>query len=153
MELGENSWSKREDEILSKMAFEGYSATEISHHIKRTRNAIIGRANRTGIKLGRKEGKPKQELKKIYDPLAKVAAPLAQATVTFDVIPKIKKYVNGLSLVDAEKNMCRWIITGDKICGEETHQGSYCQDHRRIVFTQSSARPPSSCSYRLSHGK
>lgn len=57
MKIGPRGWSPAEDTLLAKLAEEGKSASAISRafsadlKLERTRNAIIGRAHRTGINL------------------------------------------------------------------------------------------------------
>jgi hypothetical protein len=47
------SWSKKDDEILKSLARKGDSASVIGMVLKVTRNAVIGRAHRIGVTLGR----------------------------------------------------------------------------------------------------
>ncbi len=47
-------WHPEQDEVMKKLAGEGLSAKAIGERVGRTKNAVIGRAARQGVKLSQK---------------------------------------------------------------------------------------------------
>jgi GcrA cell cycle regulator len=144
-------WTEAEQVRLLELIAEKWSATKIGEKMGKSRNAIIGRCYRTGLKLismaARTSGpyKPRTtrpRLRVISNSLSPVQA-LFQTEAT-NLPPDFSEDM--VSFEDVKEGQCRWPI-GDptsaafRFCGSESmaHQ-SYCPRHCRLAYRKFTAR-------------
>jgi GcrA cell cycle regulator len=162
-------WTAEAVEDLKKLALEGKSASHISAALGvGSRNAVIGKASRIGIKLGRGErgpgtrkpgaGRPRwasASYPRLSDPhhgseVAGVCAPLVKpeegrAACAFGEI-EIGE-MRRVRFEEIREFACRWPL-GDPRSGEFTYCGltpakgqSYCAGHCRMAYRAPQRRP------------
>jgi len=145
-------WTEEEMEALSRMAAEGHTAKAIAEKLGRTRNSVIGRAVRKGVKLLGKTypALVKRVVKK--EPSVKIAriAKAAKAEVKLarpapvrmertqplgDAPPFLM-----IKLQDLKSNQCKWIVEKDfnddyLFCGHPVIKDkSWCAHCHKVVY-------------------
>jgi GcrA cell cycle regulator len=162
-------WTAEAVEDLKKLALEGKSASHISAALGvGSRNAVIGKASRIGIKLCGGMGAPVRgkELHRAPRPKwaparPRVDAPSSRAAVALhSVAPPGADRSTGkifavaeigemrrLRLEDIRDSTCRWPL-GDPRSGDFAYCGlppvggqSYCAGHCQMAYRSSHARP------------
>lgn len=130
------NWPPARVEALRQMIREGRSARQIAHALGGglTRNAVLGKATRLGLKLLTPSCAPKGSAK---------AGPKAQRRLqqrsdkwTAEAVPTVADDGPGVALLDARDGQCRWPVgdgTGLEVCGAEA-KGAYCPGHRARVY-------------------
>ena len=154
------AWTEDEDETLRRMANEGCSASQIGVAIGRSRNSIIGRSHRMGIKLGAgataKPKKPRKPKVRWVDGAIVRPKPTQPVTNKFLEVFKAPPAANeepqggGVEFMALGPNHCRWMI-GDKYCGCQViaYRKPYCAHHAYIAKgAPSAARPRVKASWR-----
>ena len=158
-------WTEEAVEALRQLALEGRSATVIAAAIgAASRNAVIGKANRIGIKLGGGgQASDRTGSAAVERPRPQLRAPSRPAIVARrqsppPALPRVRAKRRAWIFADAkvgemlrvglenvEEANCRWPV-GDPIdadfayCGLQTAEGhSYCAGHCRMAY-----RPPAS---------
>lgn len=153
-------WSAERIQQLRDLAERGYTATQIANQIgASSRNAVIGKANRLGIRIGiprikgrtrpgipaRPPGPRKKVVRKAPDtgtlgPLPapvepeKVEALFEQKVAEINAEPKL------LTLLELPASgACRWPVGDPKteefrFCGADCGGSIYCQAHRRLAY-------------------
>lgn len=119
------AWTDDRIEILRKLWDQGLTASQIAKELGEgvTRNAVIGKAHRLGLKS--RPSPVKSDKKKA------AAKPAAKPTPKKVVAKKSKK----INLLDLTERTCKWPIghPGEEdfhFCGKESIQGHpYCQGH------------------------
>ena len=146
-------WTEAEDDLLRHLTSRNLSAGQIAAQMPsgRTRNAVIGRWQRIGIKVGHKR-KPKSLLvkptpdveKSSLDTLLKRLKERAKSQTKTTKQPLRDGEPNPLmlSLPDLERNMCRFPF-GDVgeddfgFCGHRTLAGRpYCPYHHQVSISK-----------------
>lgn len=135
--------------MLANLVASGASARQIGATMRKTRNAIIGRCKRTGIKLKCKpSGNPRKAnrasiLAKVKRAPVKTRSPLiellpaSKAPAIDPVIPVAPRMV---ALVDLKPGDCRWPVGSPQepdfgFCGHARDgSASYCAHHRSIAY-------------------
>ena len=147
-------WTPDQDDMLAALVESGASARQIGATMGKTRNSIIGRVHRLGLKLKqaanskgertprkpRVPGVPKSQPRKpVSVPhLAFVAAPKVDPSIP--VVPRL------VSLMNLQAHECRWVAEGvgenALFCGHD-RQGtsSWCPHHRARVFVPAMELP------------
>lgn len=142
-------WSEDEMITLSRMASDGHSARAIAEKLGRTRNSVIGRVHRSGIKLLGKTCRPaiKKILKK--ELIIKVAKVIKAQPKPVNFLPAVREKPKPLGsappylmtrLQDLKPNQCRWIVEKDfnddyLYCGHPVVKDqSWCAHCRKVVF-------------------
>ncbi|MGF1606095.1 MAG: GcrA family cell cycle regulator [Rhodothalassiaceae bacterium] len=143
------SWNDERIELLKKLWDQGLSASQIAAELGTgvTRNAVIGKAHRLGLK-------PRPS------PLKTEAKPVIQTKDSQDrpegTKPKRRKrpVAKKVTLLDLTERMCKWPIghPGDPdfhFCGKPCQPGMpYCQEHCGVAYQAQQprrdrrARPP-----------
>lgn len=130
-----NSWPPEELEKLKELLAQGLSARQAAKQIPyKTKNAVIGMANRMGLKFTRRPNAKNVVNIKIVEPVQESPPPVV-------VPPVIRITLRGpIKLHDASPDACRW-IEGDAremiVCGYETAEGtSWCGQHKERVFNK-----------------
>lgn len=139
-----NLWTKDEDEQLRALWSKTLSARQISISIGRTRNAVIGRANRLKLppravsrfskkpKSGRPYFQKSPELRSKQDAFIKdfkrALAVMERASLS-----------SGVSFEDLEPHHCRFIagdpLKGGVYCGQpKKEKSSFCPEHHALCF-------------------
>jgi GcrA cell cycle regulator len=160
-------WTVEAIEILERLALEGRSASAIAAALGApSRNAVIGKANRIGIKLGGggrasvSEGKPvapvgaQSPSVSRSDPVLAGLMPaprrshqrLAERGQTFLAEPEVGE-MRKMKFDEIHNLVCRWPL-GDPRSGEFAYCGlttaggqSYCAGHHRMAYQPPKLRP------------
>ena len=145
------AWTEEENKILRRMAGEGgNSASQIGVVIGRPRNAVIGRAHRQGIKLGKgattRPHKPKPKVRWVDGQIIrpKPTKPIEPYKNAFEppvVAANEEPQSGGVELMSLEPHHCKWPI-GDKFCGCQVigYRKPYCQQHTYVAKGKPSGR-------------
>lgn len=146
-------WSALETDILRTRWKEKVPASLIAEELDRSKNSVIGRANRlklepriSGWPTGRRE-KIKTAIKnREIKIMPKIAEPPMEAAEPVEA----EIYVPGAgkSLLDLEHGECRWPINtparGEKYCfcaeQQATSNPPYCECHLRKAFSEDAYR-------------
>ena len=166
-------WTDEAVEILKKLALEGQSASLIAAALGApTRNAVIGKANRIGIRLNG-DGRASPPVRKPAPRRASSAAiPLpAPAPGTRNPNPRAERNrawafaeaevgeMRRLRFEEASAFACRWPLgepgaADFACCGLPAAPGRpYCAGHCRMAYRVPQARPkPASLERRFGHG-
>lgn len=150
------NWSTEDDAKLKKWFLEGLTASQMSARLAddRSRNAVIGRLSRLGLKRG---GKYQRDNKQA--PAKRVPPRVARQPVLRPVhapepfVPenRIVRPANAkrITVENLEKHHCRF-IHGDPVsdqdwtfCGEEVVPGqAWCSVHHHVAYPPRPPRPP-----------
>lgn len=143
------------DAILSTMAASGSTAAEIAAVLGCTRNAVIGRAHRQGIRfVGRPKpaaaAKPARAKVVTLAKPAKKPAPIVVIARPTAPAPTPIWNGPGVTLMELTHNTCRYplgpkLATATHYCGDKVRDGSvYCAGHHALCYTpREPARPRS----------
>lgn len=143
------SWTKEQDDFLREQ-YRAISAEAIAQRIGKTRNAVIGRANRIGLSKSYGEvfgrGAPHSPYKK--KPRKSQGGHNATGPELFYRKPRAVKVVKmaeadisplngvGVKMWELESRHCRWVVGEPKdltFCGHNKHNGSsYCENHSAL---------------------
>ncbi len=115
-------WTQEKIDLLTKMwCKENFTATKIAEELGFTKNAVIGKVNRLGLKKAttkKQKSPPKQET-------------------------KYGKY----KLAELKQNQCAWPEGGDEddqeitFCGKEVlNKAVYCEEHNQMSFIKSNKK-------------
>ena len=124
------SWTDERIAQLKKCWDKGLSASQIATELGEgvTRNAVIGKAHRLGLKS--RPSPVKTDAKKAKAPAAKKAAPKPKAAAKTD-----SSKVKHITLLELNERICKWPIghPGEEdfhFCGESSEAGHpYCAKH------------------------
>ncbi len=122
------NWTFQEDGKLRQLYDMGYTLREIAEELNRSKNSVIGRANRIGLKPRTRESKrdnfivTKVVVKGIKREPQKAPEPVAV-------------YYGGYTRSFAN---CQWIFDDGKFCCEEPAflSAPYCQCHMDKAYTK-----------------
>jgi len=123
-------WTEERIELLEALWGEGLTTGEIGKRLGVSKNAVVGKAHRLGLK-----GRP--------SPIKRTAQGRQQAAKPAEPEHKIR------SVVDLQANACRWPIgdprePGFHFCGRPALPGKpYCAEHAALAYV-GSAKPTSS---------
>jgi hypothetical protein len=144
MGIVNQSWTLKDKLIVMEMAEKGYTAKEIAHAVKRTRNSVLGFCNRNEIKFNHKvrggkttsarKPKPKPE-RKVVVKVKPVYQPKTQV-----YIPENGEYT---SFHQLQMNNCRAVI-GDAMgentlyCGKLVMKAgcAWCEEHYKLYYAR-----------------
>jgi hypothetical protein len=131
-----NAWTPDEDRLAKEMAEQGRSSREIGKVLGRSRNAILGRFHRLGVKWEGKWAKPKQL---VVDPKAE---PAPSPPAVFN----IADYPPNRPWLERRRGECAFPVTGagaDTVscCARTEGKGAdvYCAQHREVMYVP---KPP-----------
>lgn len=136
-----NNWTKKEEQYLKDNWLGGLTSREIAGNLGKTKNAVIGKAQR--LKLGNKKKKglqgngtrraPVMRKSSIMNGLApyKRSSPIIKGREREEIDQTA--YGEPKPLIDVKENMCRWPV-GDKYCCAKVERGSYCRKHADISY-------------------
>ena len=137
------AWSTADHKKAIKLYTDGYSASQIGVHLGRTRNAVLGHLNRSGVVGQKRVARPT----KPTEPLA--ARPKRTQS---QPMPKVDPNPEGVKLLSTEVwnplpgskpvpiehvTGCRWPINDPRdddfcMCNEpRVDKSSYCASHKR----------------------
>jgi GcrA cell cycle regulator len=141
-------WTAEAVEHLKKLALEGRSASAIAATLgAASRNAVIGKANRIGVRLNGSGGPAASCAKPAHGPQS-IAVPFRKPvsrpwrTAWIDAEPEVGE-MQRVTFEDILEPACRWPLgdprSGDFVyCGLKRAEGhSYCAAHCRMAY-----RPP-----------
>ena len=149
------SWTDEKIDDLKKLWAKGLSTAEIGRELGVSKNAVVGKSHRLGLKP-----RPSPIAGKTAEPAAPGAAPAAAAAAPAKpkaAKPAKPKEVARIGdIIDLGPQMCRWPFNdpGDEdfhFCGRQvTPSKPYCPEHCAVAYvTKSSSRDRSHAS---SHG-
>ena len=126
-----NGWSTDREDRLRALVLDGLTATRIGAKIGVTRNAVIGKIDRLGLRLlgglGRQPGPQKPRKSRARKPKVTTAVILAPPPG------------EGVDILALAAGVCRWpqdTIEGVRYCGGETYpRHVYCPAHHRLAFS------------------
>lgn len=146
------SWTEQEDKVLRAMADQGATSREIGAAMGKTRNAIIGRSHRLGIKLGLKRPpgpKPKPKQPRIRRPVpSKIivapapkpvpASPAPAPDPVVVALPVFSPAPSRVTFMNRRPFQCAFMLgSGYKspICAQPiAHEfTSYCAEHHALT--------------------
>lgn len=156
-------WTPERDAVLRKMVAEGHSGTKIGAHMGVSRNAVIGRVHRLGLRLGLNKGKRRPTTmrptsKTLPKPKNFVRSP-AKRDVALDEAAALRRLAFQMEaalppvieeaapvplmvpLVELENSACHWPYGDPKredfgYCGHPKARGSYCEYHAGKLFAK-----------------
>ena len=149
---GHRPWTQEEYNVLRKMAAEAKTTTIIAEVLGRTRNSVIGKAKRLGVRLLGKanHGNSKHPWKKQTKCISE-RNQVRRILKTKEFVKPVKKERSkGISIFDIREGQCRWINGEGRyglMCGQIANSGSWCKEHNAIVFTPSKPRQNVSWSF------
>ena len=125
-----NGWSTDREDRLRALVLDGLTAAMIGAEIGVTRNAVIGKIDRLGLRLlgglGRQPGPQKPRKSRARKPKVTTAVILAPPPD------------GGIDILALAAGVCRWpqdTIEGVRYCGGETYpRHVYCPAHHRLAF-------------------
>ncbi len=137
------NWTPDRIEILRTMATDGRSASEAGVELGITRNAVLGKANRNGIRFASAHHgprKPRQRAK------AKISHPIAPQPDPIPASPPAP--ARACSLLELTNETCRYPIAPEGepyvACGALDADMSdgmpYCRVHARIAYRRPGER-------------
>lgn len=155
-------WSQERENALRIGVDRGLSASAIAALLGCSRNAVIGKARRSGMKLhgaalgsGKAEIVPERfaaEVEAAAEGAVLVAEPVERVKTLFDVLPivprqpiceAIEEDLPGVALVDLQFDDCRAINSNGRYCGAAVYrsEASWCKDHHaRFCLTVAQAK-------------
>lgn len=128
-------WTVEEENKLRNLIQQGFTYLQISKIMNKSKNSVLGKADRLNLKYLAKKDKDKK-IKKVSKPILKCEAYIP---------PNLEGEPQSLKLTihQLENNNCRYISVSDNFfCGHKTEQGSsYCKYHKKIC--NNTTLPPS----------
>lgn len=143
MRINNNGWPVEHDAILRRMAAEGHSGAVIGQVLGKSRNAILGRAWRMGVKLA---GSPPPRVSRPRFPpkpkparIAKLAKPKGRMDISIKgavkfsapptPVPIETPGENAKPLLDLTFGDCRWPVNDGE---DSTHGFLFCADPKTL---------------------
>lgn len=122
--------------LISLWNSSGETAKAIADQLGCTRNAVIGKANRLGLRRGavREE---KDHHRPAWVPAVKESAPISEEIVKR--MTKDEDRTDTIPTTELTSTTCRWPIGSPvRFCGHEIQKGSvYCQAHTKRAYSNS----------------
>ena len=126
-----NGWSTDREDRLRALVLDGLTATRIGAKIGVTRNAVIGKIDRLGLRLlgglGRQPGPQKPRKSRARKPKVTTAVILAPPPD------------GGVDILALAAGICRWphdTTDGMRYCGGGVEpRRVYCPAHHRLAFS------------------
>jgi hypothetical protein len=148
-------WTADEDKFLTKYWAEGLSAAQISRRFaaSRSRNAIIGRANRLNLTPrtrstyeanSARQTAGRRHISSRTPPPAKAPSPPKDPSLAVDLAPTFydPPYETCLTFEQIPSDGCRFPIE-DRFCPHKKANKSYCAHHHSISYRKlSPSRKP-----------
>lgn len=144
-------WTPEKLRKLQSLVKENLTAREIASILRVSRNSVIGKLNREGLKLNGATGprpksrKPKEKPIRSVPPL-NYKRDYVAAHGRRDVmpLPKQEKFVytgESISFLQLSYNTCKYSVSGDtyetfRFCGKTIHDRSFCIDHFKLCYTR-----------------
>lgn len=126
MRIG-SSWTDERIELVKRLWSEGYTATEIGVELGVSRNSVVGKVWRLGLRHEPREKKPasprmKKQVNRFNFTAVKPRAPQAPRWRHLDVLPDVLPPVGGGATLDKRKG-CKAVVSA-----EFTHPALYCDN-------------------------
>lgn len=165
--MAHNTWTAEEEKILVEGLKKGMKMGEIADMLPgRTRNAVIGMANRmrdpTGLhaRKGRtilpplapnpnkSENSRTRRMREAREKTALLRKAAEEAAIAAANKEKARLeeanrlYKGPVGLFDLTANCCRFMVTDELYCGRvtEVYGSPYCDEHRKLVYTKIPSR-------------
>ena len=134
-------WSADHIRVLREMFHEGRHGSEIASELGRSRDSVIGKLRRLGLKRGKSQPVKRKETR---FSLASTVNPTDNGSRRAPYVPKAdEEQPERLScLFDLEANSCRWPFGDPRqpdfgFCGADRKPGSsYCRTHHAVAYKQ-----------------
>jgi hypothetical protein len=139
-----NRWSKEEDEIIRNQYVNGQLGIvrKLADLLKRTRNQVIGRANRLGLSRAKESWKPdrppriQRQQQKSEGGVIYMQHKSRVSDIPYDQLWTWA--AERTHLVDIKEHQCRWPVGEMEFCGGDKVDGNaYCAVHCRFAYTKS----------------
>lgn len=147
------SWTDEKIEDLKKLWAKGLSTAEIGRELGVSKNAVVGKSHRLGLKPRPSPISGKSAESTAAAPAAKAAAAAAPAKPKAAKPAKAKPAEKIGDIIDLGPQMCRWPFgdPGDEdfhFCGRQVAPSKpYCPEHCAVAYvTKSNSRDRSSSS-------
>lgn len=162
MRRGDRPWTDDEHATLVRLAAQGWSAGQIATKLHRERNAIVGRAWRSGIQLfsnrpemiARIKARTEPPVIQIGRPRQRPTATTVKRAILNRALRAPDKPIPVLRVVDSPdprpwsqghyRRDCAWPVSGEgadmMACCAPTHGDVYCKSHKAIA-TKSTESP------------
>lgn len=167
--MNQSPWTREHELRLEELVLQGYSASQIAWDLKGgfTRNAVVGKASRMGLRLGGGKGgygsgkvaapraprpdrgssapkRPRVKPHIVHNaPLAEVVRPVAAQPLPVTVAPL---HGAGVPFLDRDRSQCAWPLWEDgrepdkRCCGQPVAgESSYCSAHQQVSVGQGTA--------------
>jgi hypothetical protein len=141
---GVNSWTAEQDDLLAYFVGQGASASQIGVELGRSRNSVISRAHRKGIKLceptPKRDGTRKRVRRPGRDPERSPQLAAVVREKPPSELPKpVAGHPGGVLFLETVSEQCRWPLNQIKpiqehrCCGERTwhKDASWCVKHAK----------------------
>jgi GcrA cell cycle regulator len=138
-----STWTDAKVKMLAALAGDGWSSSQIAKKLGFTRNAIIGKVHRLGLKLknlvnGTVPHPPRKHRKKVVsESWALQSQPYNEPVV---VAPPESEQPGPMTLLKLTNGMCKWPINDGYpqfyFCGKPCALGPYCPEHTRKAYSQ-----------------
>ncbi len=151
----QDTWTTRKIDKLKKLWDKGLSTSEIGKKLGVSKNAVVGKAHRIGLKSRVSPIKTAKNV--VKETIEKVVRSSKVDDIDLDeeeikVMPVVHKArssaskdLPGVAINDIKPGMCRW-PSGDprgddfRFCGEPSHKGKpYCLHHCTVAYAIPSA--------------
>lgn len=118
-------WDDEKTEKLKRYYFEHLRASEIGRRLGFSKNAVIGKLRREGLKW---QPEPKK------DKPTKTKKVKVKKEIIFNDPECFLVEIDGAkSLYEIRENECRFLVKNG-CCAKRTENSSYCTSHQKIVF-------------------
>lgn len=117
------------------------SARELAQEFGTSKNAIIGKVTRLGLKKGHEQKRERivtARLGKRRDPVFRLPNLKPEASLDASKTVLDEPFI-GIHIVDLNNTHCRYVKDSSSLlfCGHERKKGSsYCPNHHRHIFTE-----------------
>lgn len=133
-------WTNEKTSLLVQLNSEGLSATQMGAKLGVSRNAVIGKLSRIGVKMFMSQSFRRKRIPKPKPPLQKRLMLNRIQDVTCVILPIERidvKREDGKTFLELKGNDCRWPF-GDRnyyFCGRQTEEGKpYCFTHTHFSY-------------------
>ena len=135
------SWTSTRIAKLKKLWDKGLSTSEIGTKLGFSKNAVVGKAHRLGLKS--RQATTKKIKRKVTPKLSKgaPAKSTSKSTASAKKAPTKKSQSKIISILDLKPGMCRWPMEDPRseefsFCGEPTFgKKPYCLKHCSQAYT------------------
>ena len=136
-----NPWSEERVSQLRELVKQGLSAGQIARELGLSRNAVIGKLSRLGLRLAGRKAEPSKTVRAAVASVRKAPFQIKPRTSDTPAPPSMKTWRDWpassgkvLSILELEPHHCRFPFDGGRYCGAKRWNvhTSYCEYHALI---------------------